>query len=103
MANVIRNDDIRFALVRLTLVEPVDTTGPGKDQADQVPAKVTEEAVPCSFLDRHLTMSNLANSFACRLGIQDRSGGKNCFSVYTCVRQRRYFGVICRLCRRLDR
>ena len=69
MANVVRNDDKRFALVRLTLVEPVDTTRPGKDQADQVPAKVTEEAVPCSFLDRHLTIFYLANSFACRPGI----------------------------------
>jgi len=69
MANVVRNDDIPFALVRLTLLEPMDTAGPGKDQADQVPAKVTEEAVPCSFLDRHLAMFHLANSFACRLGI----------------------------------
>ena len=69
MANVVRNDDIRSAWVPVTLVEPMDTTRPGKDQADQVPAKVTEEAVPCSFLDRHLTMSHLANSFACRLGI----------------------------------
>ena len=69
MANVISDDDIPSPWVPLTLVEPVDTTRPEKDQPDQVPAKVTEEAVPCSFLDRHLTMSHLANSFACRLGI----------------------------------
>jgi hypothetical protein len=47
----------------------MDTTRPGKDQADQVPAKVTEEAVSCFFLDRHLPIFYLASSFACRTGI----------------------------------
>src|SRR5258708_341026 len=63
MANVVRDDDIASGCVPLTLAGPMATTGPGKDQADQVPAQVTEEAVLGCFLDRQLARSHCSQLF----------------------------------------
>ena len=72
MANVVGHDDERPTWVPLGLSKPMDATRPRKDQAHQIPAKITKGGVPGFSGDRHLTVSHLANSFACRAGILDR-------------------------------
>ena len=84
MANVVCHDNKRSFWVVLSLSEPVDPTRPREDQTDQVPGKITEDAVTCPFLDRHLTLSHLANYLACRLGIL-RSNGRNISIIETLI------------------